>query len=488
MIKLAGFFLIPLYTNPSYLSAADFGLFGIIDVSLTIVTEVLTLGQANSVLMFNNSEEYKEKKHSSFFTVVVFTSVLSFAFFVLILTFSSTVSSLFSNPEKYNVYLKWCGSIILFRIINNILLSKLRADEKSSRYTLINVSKTLVMLGFTIYFLTVSKLEVLGILYASLLAELVAFLLMLPTVVKFFVGSGAIKFDKDIMWVGIKFGLPLVLATIGSMLLNVSDRYILKIFTNFKTVAIYDLGYRIAGVINMFVILPFSFTLLPNAFNVSGKTGDKRYFSKLLTYLTFVLVWLGLAQSFFAEEFIMFFTTDPIYASSYQVVSIITFSYIFSGMRSVSTIGFYLTKKTGYIAVMILFAALLNIILNVIFIPIYGMITAAYTTLIAFLLLYLFSQIISNKRYYIPFENFKLVKILLCGVILFLAVTVLGNDDFVLKLVLKVAALLLFPLILFLLKFYEVREIKSLKGFYKKWKDPKKWFENIVGLNLNDEN
>ena len=171
MIKLAGFFLIPLYTNPSYLSAADFGLFGIIDVSLTIVTEVLTLGQANSVLMFNNSEEYKEKKHSSFFTVVVFTSVLSFAFFVLILTFSSTVSSLFSNPEKYNVYLKWCGSIILFRIINNILLSKLRADEKSSRYTLINVSKTLVMLGFTIYFLTVSKLEVLGILYASLLAE-----------------------------------------------------------------------------------------------------------------------------------------------------------------------------------------------------------------------------------------------------------------------------------------------------------------------------
>ena len=56
---------------------------------------------------------------------------------------------------------------------------------------------------------------------------------------------------------GIKFGLPIVFATIGSMLLNVSDRYVLKIFTDFKTVAVYDLGYRISGVLNMLIILPF---------------------------------------------------------------------------------------------------------------------------------------------------------------------------------------------------------------------------------------
>ncbi len=99
--KLAGFFLIPLYTNVSYLSAADFGLFGIIDITLTIATEVLTFGQGNSILMFNNSEEYKDKKQSAFFTVLIFTSLISFAFFVIVLTFSPHSNArVFSEPEN----------------------------------------------------------------------------------------------------------------------------------------------------------------------------------------------------------------------------------------------------------------------------------------------------------------------------------------------------------------------------------------------------
>jgi len=487
MIKLAGFFLIPLYTNTLYLSAADFGLFGIIDVSLTIATEVLTLGQGNSILMFNNSEEFKDKKQTAFFTVVIYTSIISFAFFVLVLTFTPFLTSMFSEPLKYAAYLRWCGSIVLVRIINNILLSKLRADEKSSRFTLVNVSKTLIMLCLTIYFLTTLKLGVLGILYASFIAEVIALILMLPSVLLSFVRMERIKFDKETMRAGIKFGLPIALSVIGAMLLSVSDRYILKIFTDFKTVAVYDLGYRISGVINMFVILPFSYTLLPNAFTVSGKSGDKRYFSKLLTYLTFILVWLGLAQSFFSEEFIMFFTSNSLYALSYSVIPIITFSYVFSGMRTVSMVGFYLMKKTGYIAYLILLAASVNIVLNIIFIPVFGMITAAYSTLISFALLHISSQVLANRHYPIPFENLKLLKLLLCGVVLFLLVNFISIDSLILKIIVKIAALIIFPLLLFVLKFYEPGELRSLKGFYKKWKNPIKWIENIAGLNLKDE-
>lgn len=485
--KAAGFFLIPLYTNSVYLSPADFGLFGIIDISLTIAAEILTLGQANSILMFSNSAEYKDKRAISFSTITAFISLLALVIFAILLLFSPIITSAFSQPALYAKLLRWSGLIILFRIINNVLLSKLRAEEESTLYTITNSVKIVLALFLTIYFLVELKLGVQGILYSYFISELVGFLVILPRMLRFLFKPSLDKtqkvgFDKNLLWTALKFGFPLALATIGSMALNLSDRYVLKFFTDFKTVAIYDLGYRIAGILNMFIILPFSLTLLPVAFKVLGSKGDKRYYTKLMTYLTFVLVWLGLAQSLLSEEFIKFFTSNPLFELSYPIVPIVTFAYIFSGTRLVASLGLYFSKKTSFVALAVILSSVINVVLNFIFIPIFGMVAAAYSTLLAFAFYHYFVQVIANKHFHIPFENWKVIKAIFVGCLLFLLVYFIKFDSSWIKFLAKIAAICIYPLLLYILGFYELQEVKSLKGFFKKWKDPTKWMENLSNL------
>jgi O-antigen/teichoic acid export membrane protein len=75
--KIVGIILLPLYT--AQLSKIDFGNWDLIDITIQILTEILILGQATSLILINNSEEYKDKKKTAFFTLSIFrTSRLQF--------------------------------------------------------------------------------------------------------------------------------------------------------------------------------------------------------------------------------------------------------------------------------------------------------------------------------------------------------------------------------------------------------------------------
>jgi O-antigen/teichoic acid export membrane protein len=235
-------------------------------------------------------------------------------------------------------------------------------------------------------------------------------------------------------------------------------------------VALYDLGYRVAGVLNMFIIMPFSLSLMPIAYKIYGKPGDKRYYSKLMTYLTYIMIWGGLGLSIYSKEIIILFSQNPDYWPSYVVVPIVVFAYVFSGMRMLVVLGQFLTKNTGSIATTTIMAALLNIILNFIFIPLYGLIAAAYTTLISFIFLFFISDRISDRYYHIPFEYQKLVKIIIVGCILYFLAVFIPIRILLLSIFVKLILLLSFPFILFVLNFYEKVEVQSIIGFIRKWK------------------
>jgi hypothetical protein len=112
------------------------------------------------------------------------------------------------------------------------------------------------------------------------------------------------------------------------------------------------------------------------------------------------------------------------------------------------------------------------------------MMAAAYSTLISFIFLYIMSYRVSQKHYSIPFENTKVYLTILIGVILYLAAA-LVNLSIILDIIFKIVVIIVFPFILYLFRFFEAREINSLVGFYKKWKNPGNWRKNLKN-NVND--
>lgn len=472
-VKASGLILLPLYTT--YISLGEFGELALLDVTILILVELINLGQSQALVMLNNTDEYSSKNKEVFFTVLSSSTVICILFILLSESFLPYVSNLLAESDKFYLYLRFCIYIIASRIVNNILLNKLRADERSISYTTFSVLKLILTLVLIVYFVAFNQLKVLGVLYSYLISELIIILILVP----FLTRQLKFKFEKKILFASISFGIPLIFSSLAMMFLNVSDRYIIKYFTNDEMVGLYDLGYRFAGVLNMFFIMPISLTLMPQAYKMYNKEGDKRYYSKLLTYLSFVLVWIGLGISVFSREMVKLLALNPSFWPAYQIVPVIVFAYIFFGMRIISSLGMFLTKKTKYVALTTLVPALLNVGLNFILIPEFGMIAAAYTTLFSFFILYILSYYYSDKFYKIPFENFKLIKLFFIG-ILFYSVSLLSSESVLtIRMIIKILLLTVFPFALYFVKFYEPVEIQSLKGFYKKWKSPAKWIENI---------
>jgi O-antigen/teichoic acid export membrane protein len=460
--KASGVILLPIYTG--YFTTTELGIYGILDITINIFSEFLVLGLPNAIIMMNNMREYKETQKANFFTIFIFMVVFCILFVLTSEASLPFIVQYFQDTQNFQVYFRISIYVITFRMLNNLFFNKLRADEKSILYTSGNTIKLCINVGLIAYFVVVLNLKVVAILYAYLISEVVLFTIYLPIMIK----QMAPKFYKNILSTSIVFGFPLAFGSLASVFLNLSDRYILKLYSDYSTVGIYEVGYRIAGIINMLLVMPMNLTLLPIAFRIYQKEGDKRYYSKILTYVTFILVWAALTLSMFSQQIVSIFAINKSFYPSYLIIPVVSFAYVFLGMRLVATLGMYLTKNTKHIATTTILASLLNIILNFIFIPRYGMIAAAYNTLIAFIFLFFITYFLSNNYYKIKFENYKIILILIIGVVLYIISTYINNLSLHLEIIIKLFISISFPFVLFLFNFFEKSELKYLSSMIKK--------------------
>jgi len=476
-LKASGIILLPIYTK--YFTLEEYGRLGLLLITIIIFSQSLVLGQGLSIIRFNNTVGYEGKRKSVFFTITFFILVVIGIFLILTEIFLTDIASLFGDPKIYERYLNICIYIVAVITLNNLFLSKLRADDRSITYTLSGIVKLFVMIALSVYFIVYQGSGIEGVLYAQLAGELSNSVFVLPLMFK----EINPVFDKTIIKESLRYGFPLIFSSMAINLLNGSDRYIIKYLLNDAQLGLYELAYKVAGVHNMFLILPFNLTLFPLAFKLFKKENDKRYYSKIKTYFAFILVWAGLALCVFSEEIIMLFAQSDSYYPAYSVVPWIVLAYILYGVSLVSSLGMYLTGNNHYVAYITLFCAGLNIALNFWLIPYYGIMGAAVNTLIAFFILDLLSNLASNKYYRIKFENYKLFKVFFIGTALYLISVYFNDSTFFLKYFGKFLLIIFFPFILFYWKFFEDKELSALQGAVTKWKNPLKWigyFRNEV--------
>lgn len=463
--KASGVILIPIFTK--YLSTTEFGQQGILIVTITIISQILLLGQGQSIIRYSNIDEYRDKKKSVFFTLLSLIIAISAIFLIAGNSFVEDFASIFENTAAFKEYISISLYIIAFTNVNYLITNKLRADEKSVLFTVTGIVKLLVILAAGVYLVALEGWGVKGVLYANLAGEVISLIIVIP----YMFGQLQFKFDKKILIESLKFGAPLIFSSLAMNLLNWSDRYILKLLTSYSTVGLYELAYKVAGILNMFFIVPFSLTLLPIAYKFYKQDGDKIFYSKILTFFSFVMFWAGLALASFGQELVHLFALDPSYYPAYEVVPLLTLSYCIFGMSLVTALGLYLTGKTNNVAVISIVCSAINIALNFWLVPYLGMMAAALNTLIAFLLLLIFNTLQSNKYYKIQFEYLRLIKIVLAAVLLYFVAEYLINFDLLYKIIAKTGLLLLYPVILLLIGFFKKDELEQAKTMFAKIKN-----------------
>jgi O-antigen/teichoic acid export membrane protein len=272
------------------------------------------------------------------------------------------------------------------------------------------------------------------------------------------------KLLKDLL----SFGLPFVPGGLLMFIVNNGDRYLLNYYASSTDVGIYALGYKLAMAIPLLTVTPFMKVWLPFMLDVSQKSHAERVYSKTQTYLMVIMFTVCLPVAVFSREIVTLLGGNA-FKEAYTVIPVVLLSYILWCSTFVSETGIYLKKKTIYKPIIFLVGAIINIGLNVLLIPRFGFMGAAWATLGAFGAIAVSTFFVGRKFFLIRMEFGRLVKIFLLALLIYYGSTLIGTTmKPSLVLLSKAMVTLFFPVALFLVGFFDPEERMAMDRMRRK--------------------
>lgn len=459
---LISFLMLPVYTR--YLTTEDYGVLALALMVSLIFNALAGCGVASGILRIYYCYTDKKEQDSVIITSLLFSTVFSVAIAAILCLFGAPVSAVifhFVPQQEYLFQLIVLSGV--FSIFSYNLFSVLRSEEKPKVYAGMTIVNTLITLSLNIFFVVILRRGVIGIQEAWLLSNVVVSLVLIPAALGKRKGSFSYEKLKEVL----NFGIPLVPLLLVDIVLSLSDRYFLEYFDTLKEVGIYSLGYRIAAVISIIVIKPFTTAWSPYMYSVSSRPNAKEIYRNVLVYYAFICAWAGIGLSMFAKEVIMLTATKAFY-EGYKVVPGIVFGYIVYGMLSILIAGVQITKNTKKIRKVFFIGVIVNIICDYILIPPYSMIGAAWSTVIAYVFMNISYFVISQKYYRIDHDYVRMVKIACCSFLLYYLSTLPVSENIIFSILWKLGLFAIYPLVLYIMRFYSKYELDKFRSFLSK--------------------
>jgi O-antigen/teichoic acid export membrane protein len=477
-IKIVGLVLIPLFTNRKYFSIDDFGIIGMLDVSALVLTASMASALPQSLTRWFWDKEYKDNQKGIFFMSFATQLVVSFIFCILLIPLSGTFSELILKKPDWSHVVTLVILASSIQAINNITNTLMRLQSRSVLYTITNLFKLTLVLSLTLYFILARKMGLEGIYLAQVIGNASVVLILLGYTIK----NSKIFFDKNIFFSMNSYGFPLFLANISAVSLNVIDRYSLNSLAFLKSVALYTLAFKITSVLKLVIVDSMKLALGPMMLKRIGSPDIKRFYTKVLLYSSYVLMFAIIGISLFSFEIIKVIAKSNQYWEAVVIIPFLALSVVFVNMKDVTVYGLHVVKKTRIIGIIVIFSTLLGLGLNFLLIPLWDITGAAIATLLTQFIFFLVCYYYSQKEFFVPYEVRKIFVLVLTGAILSFSCLFLNKLGLFPRLILKSLFLFSFPFMLYLFRFYEPIELQSIRGFISKWSDIKNFKNNLNSL------
>jgi len=483
-VKIVGLILIPLYTNPEFFSTDQFGVLGILEISGLVLTALLASGLPQSLTRWFWDKEHKDNQKGIFFMSLSTQLVVSVLFCVVLIPLSGKISvMIFSKPD----WSKAITFVILasgIQSVNNVINTLMRLQSKSMLYTLTNLLKLISVLSLTLYFILSKKMGLEGIYLAQVIGNAFIVLLLLGYTIK----NTKVFFDKTIFKSMNVYGFPLLLANISAALLTVIDRFSLNSLTVLKSVALYTLAFKITSVLKLVLVDSMKLALGPMMIKRIDTADNKRFYSKVLLYSSYILMFAIVGVSLFSYEIVKVIATSRAYWDAVAIIPVLSLSVFFVNMKEVTVYGLHIAKKTRIIGIIVVFSTIMSLVLNILLIPIWDIAGAAVATLLSQFIYWYACYYYSQKVFFVPYEIRKIITLLITGSVLSFSSLLINGMDLLPRMILKTICLVSFPFILYLFNFYEPIELQAIRGFITKWSKMNNFKSNLQSLKgISDE-
>jgi O-antigen/teichoic acid export membrane protein len=178
----------------------------------------------------------------------------------------------------------------------------------------------------------------------------------------------------------------------------------------------------------------------------------------VLTYLVVLCTWIATALTLLSPWLVAWLTA-PQFASASRVVGPLSFAAVSFGGYIVLAIGIGRARRTQFNWVITGFAAIVNVVLNLTLIPVYGMMGAAIATVAAYTVMFLGMAWWAQRVFRVPYQWRRVGTAAAAGVALAVAGKLVGGG-----LPLAIGLIVVYPLVLLPLGFYLPAERRRLRA------------------------
>jgi len=405
-IRAGAFLLLPLYTR--FLSPSDYGMIGFLMMINQILSVILLFGfhaaQSRYLYQFkNNTTEIG----IYLFSINSFLIVVSGISCVL-LTFSG--EKIFLLLKIQNIPFNKFGPLIIwtvfFNIMNQMVISYAMANKNYRKCITMEIILFCITNVLIIFFVAVQREYSIGYIKALLLSNILFFILFYPLYIKKFKFIFKLQFLNNT----IIYGIPIVFHTLASTIHTSIDRGILESKVTIDSLGIYTIGYQI-GMIMTVIITSINKSWQPNYFDLMSDSLENHtieihnIFNPWLAIIS-IICCIGML---FSRE-ILYIMTPFNYHEAAFIVPFIIYGYFLEGFYFFFSSPLLFYNKTISFPVITTICATLNILLNIVFIPLWGIYGAAIATIISLGMQSILAYFIGIK-YHNP--HYNIIKILL---------------------------------------------------------------------------
>ena len=384
-LMLLGFVSFPLFTH--ILTVSEYGILSLVLNTVMAITAFAKLGMQNAVQRFygDHAKSADPLALQRYYSTLFFGAALvAVACSVVYVGGVYVLPVSLIHPDMRFILLV-AAALIVLRAIRSMQMNLLQVERKTivlNSTEIINKAGTIIFVlmlfaiwkkGVEPYFLGIMIVE--GLVVFALVPSLVGRRLLVPA-----------SFDSKFFRAMIAFSVPLMSAELAWLVLDTGDRFLIARFLGSQPVGYYSAAYNIAYNVQDLVTMPLSLALLPICLKVWSTDGDEeasRFLSRSFDNFAMAAVLIISVFTVTSRDLIVLLASQK-YETAHTLLPWLVSGVVLSAAQMFFKPGLLIRKKVFVIARVTVYAAVINIVLNLLMLPRIGIKGAAIATLLSY--------------------------------------------------------------------------------------------------------
>jgi O-antigen/teichoic acid export membrane protein len=414
---VAGLISMPILAR--ILEREDYGQLSLILITVNFLAAFARLGLPQSVARHLAEYHKQGTPHFTSYISSIFYSSLLVSSGVIVIAALGGIVLQESMWDNWSNYMLLCGVLLCNEVMFSVLTELYRAQERSVfTSALILVVRYISLAGSLLFFFYISK-TLHGLLFGKASATVVVLILFtLPLFIRGLVKIRTI--DSKVVREGIAYGLPLSIASAAGFFISYGDRYVIQGLLDAVQLARYSLPYDILQQIELAITTPLRMAVIPMIFSViasEGLSSAADFVSQVVRGVLFIIVPIIVGASVVGYDIVILIGSVK-YADSANLMALLAPGILLGGLGFLFTVGLAYQKRTVIIAWMTFLAGVVNILLNLVMVPYFGVYGAGLASVITYLAYLVVSYYLSAKYIKYRFYMGSIVKAVLASLVM----------------------------------------------------------------------